>query len=189
MPDSRDQMISAILCRYRKLCADHDTAQHNVERMQAHQQALMAQINDCFAAARLFGFDLLAEFKHDANSDPSQLPLQALDPIAPPLFPVPAAPASRGRPKIKDLVLEAAEKTYPMPVKASDIRRDLASRGHAIHEKTVGMTLYRWVRKGRMRRTGRDWYFVPLEQRSPSILNGHHYGPEPGPNPVAPQTS
>ena len=175
MPDSRDQMIAVILDRYRQLCANHETAQQNVERTQAHQQALMAQINDCFAAARLFGFDLLAEFKHEAKGDPTQLPLQGPDPIAPPLSPVAAASASRGHRKIKDLVLEEAKDAHPSPVRAAEIRRKLATQGRAIHEKTVGMTLYRLSEVGCVRRDGWDWYFVPPDQRAPRKLNGHSY--------------
>jgi hypothetical protein len=175
MPDSRDQMIATILTRYRQLCADHDTAQQNVERMQQHQLGLMAQINDCFAAARLFGFDLVAEFQHEAKGDPSQLPLQAPNPIIPPLFPVGATPTPRRERKVKDLVLDAVEAAHPLPAKVADIRRDLADKGIAIHQKTVGMSLWRWLRNGRVRREGQNWYFVPPEHRATTKINGHQH--------------
>jgi hypothetical protein len=175
MPDSRDQMIATILTRYRQLCADHDTAQQNVERMQQHQLGLMAQINDCFAAARLFGFDLVAEFQHEAKGDPSQLPLQAPEPIIPPLFPVGATPTPRRERKVKDLVLDAVAAAFPLPAKVADIRRDLASKGITIHQKTVGMSLWRWLQHGCVRREGQSWYFVPPENRAVAKVNGHRH--------------
>lgn len=151
MPDSQDkQAIAAILARYERLRAEYDQDQENVERVQTHQRALLAQINDCFAAARLFGIEL------------SQSP-ESVD--------LPRRISSRHQ-SIKALVLEAVRMAYPNPVRAADVRRDLASRGHIIHEKTVGMTLYRWSQKGRVRREDRDWYFIP--KPGAEKLNGHH---------------
>jgi len=169
MPDSQDSLVAAILGRYRQLCADHETSQQNVERMQAHQQQLAAQINDCFAAARLFGFDLVAEFQREASGDPSQLPLQALVPTT--LAPVPALASPRGGPKIKDLILEVVEKVYPQSIGALDVGRDLANQGHAIHKKTPEMNLHRWLKKGCVERDGTKWRFVPSDRRT-SPING-----------------
>ena len=178
MADSQEEVRSAILARYRQLCAEHEKAQDNVEVVQTHQRGLMAQINDCFSAARLFGFDLMAEFKSEAHGDPRQSALRSPEPIAPALSPVPAGAIQRAGPSIKFLVLAATEKAYPHPVRAADIRKELANGGYAVHEKTVGMTLYRWSRDGYTRRSGRDWYFVPPDQRPPG-LNGRRYRPEP----------
>ncbi len=142
MPDSPEDAIAAIVARYQQLCADHEKAQAHIERLQIHQHGLAAQISDCFAAARLFGFDLVAAFG--------------------------AAPVGKSGPTIKDLVLEAAELAYPNPVEAAGIRRALAAAGHVIHEKTVGMTLYRLSVKGYVRRDGKQaWYFIPPDHRAP----------------------
>jgi hypothetical protein len=192
MVDSQEEVRAAILARYRQLCADHDKAQENVETVQAHQRELMTQINDCFSAARLFGFDLVAEFQGEAKGDPRQSMLRAPDPIVPGLSPVPAAPVVKSGPTIKALVLEVAEKAYPSPVRSSRVHQDLSSRGYILHEKTVGMTLYRWslpVNGGCTKRKGRDWYFVPPDQRGPTKVNGHRYGPEPVPESIAVQTA
>jgi hypothetical protein len=172
MTDSHDEIRATILARCRQLCVDHDNAQHNVGLVQAHQRELMAEINDCFSAARLFGFDLLAELQNEGMDDPRQPTSCVTTPAAPNLSPLPAGPIVMVRPTIKAMVLEAAEKAYPSPVRASGVRLDLATRGYTIHEKTVGMTLYRWSVRGCTRRDGRDWYFVPPAQRLCGKLNG-----------------
>ncbi len=175
MTDSSDDVVAVTLAIYRQLCADYERAQENVENLQSRQRDLQSRINDCFAASRLFGFDLRAEFEREAKGDPRQSTLRAPNPIVLELAPVPASPLGREGPTIKTLVLEAAEKAHPNPIKAADIRHQLAASGHIIHEKTVGMTLYRWSEKGCTRREGRDWYFVPTS----NVQNGKHFGPEP----------
>jgi len=172
MPDSYEEARAAILAKYRQYCADHEKSQQNVEVVQAHQRELMVKINDCFAAARLFGFDLVAEFKSEANGDPRQPTLQAPDPITPSLSPVPAMPGAKEGCSVKTLVLDALERAYPNPIRAGGVRKDLASRGYITHDKTVGMTLYRWSLVGCARRAGRDWYFVPSGQRTVRKANG-----------------
>jgi hypothetical protein len=174
MADSHEPTRAAILAIYRQLCADHDMARQNIEAVQTHMRTLRAKINDCFAAARLFEFNLLAEFQGDANGDPRQPMLQAPDPIAHELSPVSVTPVSKSGPPVKVLVLDAVEQAYPRPVRAANIRQELAGRGYAIHEKTVGMTLYRWSLDGHVRRDGRDWYFVPPENR-PTKANGRRF--------------
>jgi hypothetical protein len=44
------------------------------------------------------------------------------------------------------------------------------------HTQTAGMTCYRWSREGLMRRSGRDWYFVPEAERQSKRVNGHTFG-------------
>jgi hypothetical protein len=78
MVDSHEQARAAILAIYRQLCADHDMARQNIDMVQAHL-TLRAKINDCFAAARLFDFNLLAELQGEASGDPRQPMLQAPD--------------------------------------------------------------------------------------------------------------
>ena len=184
--EDREKMVAAIMHRYRQLCADHETAQQNVERVQAHQRELAQQINDCFAAARLFGFDLMAEFQREAKGDPRQPTLRSPDPLIPELMPVPAAHSIRNGPSIKEIVLAAAQAAYPDSVRAAQIRSELAERGHAIHEKSVGVAFYRLSVKGLVERRGKeDWYFVPQERRTGPV-NGHRHGSEPIPEFIAP---
>lgn len=58
---------------------------------------------------------------------------------------------------------------YPGAVKAAEVQEYLKMLGHDVHPKTVGMSLYRWSQKAAVRRDGRDWYFVP-EQDRPALL-------------------
>jgi hypothetical protein len=180
MVDSQSDPLVTILTRYKQLCTEHSSAQENVDRMQAHQRGLMAQINDCFAAARVFGFDLVDEFQRESKNTSGQPRLNMPDPVLTALFPMPVPPV-RGEVTIKDLVLDLAEKAYPAPVRASRLRHDLISRGHDIHEKTVGMTLYRLSQAGYVRRIGsRDWFFVPEEERElsePLAAGKTEFGP------------
>jgi hypothetical protein len=143
MSDSQENAaVAAILDRYWELCGAHERAQENICKLQAHQRELMAEINDCSAAARLFGLDLAR----------------------------PAIPrAGPNDQSVKAMVLQAAEDAHPQPVQASEVRRQLARQGYVIHEKTVGMTLYRWSLAGRVRRDGLDWYFVPHGTHRQSI--------------------
>jgi hypothetical protein len=66
----------------------------------------------------------------------------------------------------KDFVLAEARRVYPAPVRAGALREQVKKLGHDIHEKTIGMSLYRWSKRGLMRRHGLDWFFVPEFERS-----------------------
>jgi hypothetical protein len=68
---------------------------------------------------------------------------------------------------IRELVLERLKLAFPEGLKAADIRAHIeALRGTELHEKTVGMTLYRLSLDGAVSRTGRTWFFVP-EAKNP----------------------
>jgi hypothetical protein len=153
MLDSQDDVFATLLERYRKLCVERDNAQDNIERMQAHQRELVAQINDCLAAARVFDYSLGADDDSDIGDGPSRPPRS---------FYTPAAHPRQRTLTVRGLVLAAVEKAHPNSVRAADIHRQLIDRGYSVHEKTVGMTLYRWSLENRVRRDGKmDWYFVP----------------------------
>lgn len=171
--DLQDDARATILTRYSRLCTAHKNVQDNADRLQAHERELMAQISDCFAAARVFGFDLIAEFQRTAKIVSQQLPLRTSDRTASDLLrEVSPVAAARSEPTVRDLVLSAIERAHPNPVRASTLRRELANIGHATHEKTVGMTLYRLSKEGGVRRVGgRDWYFVPESERGASPEN------------------
>jgi hypothetical protein len=158
---------AGIVRRYRQFCADWAADQATIERhqsaiqaCQAHQQELAAKALDCEAAARAFGFNLVTAMA--ALVEQAQSQTQApLDVPQPPVAPPPIPPRGSKGPTIKELVLEIAQQAYPKPIRASDVRRQLANRGFSAHDKTVGMTLYRWLRSGELRRDNWDWYYVP----------------------------
>jgi hypothetical protein len=134
-----------------------EDAQRLIQRHQARQAELVSSHGECVIAGKVFGFDLEAEYREwvqggapGADSDNFEA------------RPTPAPVVSARRP-VREIILEAAERAHPAPVRAADLRRLVAEQGLAVHEKTVGMTLYRLSQTGQMfRRAGTiDWYFKP----------------------------
>jgi hypothetical protein len=172
MSDLRNDPIATILARYHKLCIAHTTAQGNIDRWQGCERDIMAKISDCFAAARVFEFDLIAEFQREAENGFRQSALETPDAISASLISLKPVAIVRSERTIKDLILWVTEREYPKPVRALNIRNELAKQGYNVHEKTVGMTLYRLSKKDFVRRIGRlDWYFVPESERRASPEN------------------
>lgn len=67
---------------------------------------------------------------------------------------------------IRDRVLAYLERAGNQGSKAAPIRKYLFDTyGQETHEKTVGMTLYRLLKDGAVKRTGHTWFFVPLVER------------------------
>jgi hypothetical protein len=74
------------------------------------------------------------------------------------------------RPAIKDVVLEQLREAVPAGRKAAELREYIErTYGESIHEKTVGMTLYRLSRDKLVRREGHTWFFgsAPAETENP----------------------
>jgi len=181
MSDSPDDLVATLQARYRKLCIERDNAQDNIERTQAHQRELIAQINDCLAAARVFDCNLGADAEIDAADSPGR-PSRS--------FHTPAVHPRQRTLTVRGLVLAAVEKAYPNAIRAADIHRQLIDRGHPVHEKTVGMTLYRWSLENRVRRDGKmDWYFVPPGHRHSIETRGACNGKAPESELMAPLAS
>jgi hypothetical protein len=65
-------------------------------------------------------------------------------------------------PRVKDVVLERLQLSFPNGLRASDLRQyyDTAFLT-TLHEKTIGMTLYRLSKDELVRREGRLWFYVP----------------------------
>ena len=60
---------------------------------------------------------------------------------------------------VRDFALERLKSAGTAGMKASEIRKFIeAARGTELHEKTVGMTLYRLSLEGLARRDGRTWF-------------------------------
>lgn len=63
---------------------------------------------------------------------------------------------------VREIVLERLKIAERRGAKASDIRSYIEMlRGKKLHDKTIGMTLYRLSMDGLARREGRIWYYVP----------------------------
>lgn len=84
----------------------------------------------------------------------------------------PSAKSERGRPTVRDVSLNLLEGVGSVGMKAERIR-DYLDRTHGltVHEKTVGMTLYRLSRDGLVHRVGHTWFFGPskAETKNPGV--------------------
>lgn len=70
--------------------------------------------------------------------------------------------------KIRKLVLDKLISSGAEGIKASIIKDEIISQGIEMHDKTVGMTLYRLSKDGLAKRDGRIWYFVSgVQQKEP----------------------
>jgi hypothetical protein len=138
-------------------------------------------IASCKAACTAFGYNrdnaeqwdyVMSHFAQEAvalynRTKPAYLP-EVLFPQAPQL----SAPDDKlpvieevavERPPVRSLVLERLLAVFPNGIKASEIRdyiQETYPASGELHEKTVGMTLYRLFKDGLARRDGRMWFSV-----------------------------
>jgi hypothetical protein len=75
--------------------------------------------------------------------------------------PEPKTPAAE-MPRISDIILSRLAAAGGKGDKAANIRKFIADEySTEIHEKTVGMTLYRLLKREEVRRTGHTWFIAP----------------------------
>jgi len=161
-----------ILERYHVLVGQWNENAAEITRLQAKQSFLSQQANDLTVAARVFQFDLAPTYQEVAvqiaNITASALVIPATPSASQALSasaPAKAMPVAKPRP-VHAIILEMAARAYPERVRASEIREELEKQGIVLHEKTVGMTLYRLSKQGLMERKRKaDWFFVPAAER------------------------
>ncbi len=91
-------------------------------------------------------------------------PSPAAEPRPLPAIPFPPAPPPVSRPTIRHLILTRLAATGDKGSKAAPIREWVETTfGQQIHEKTIGMSLYRLQKEGLVRRDGHLWFLVPLK--------------------------
>jgi len=114
-------------------------------KLKEQWRANAAALRDAVAAGRLFGVEI------DLPVDLDQPRLTQTS-----LF-EPAADTS-----IREAVLDQLKNAGEAGAKAADIRREIEKNlGRKLHEKTIGMTLYRLSLKGQSKRDGITWFYVP----------------------------
>jgi hypothetical protein len=121
-----------------------------------------SEIADCRATARLFQLDI--EFPPDEQEAQAAAP-EAADRQAKQLIervdPLQERPTAR-RQTLRDILLEQLKLAGETGSKAAPLREFFErTTGQIIHEKTVGMTLYRLLKDGLVHRTGHTWFFGP----------------------------
>jgi hypothetical protein len=152
------------------------------------------ELSDCRAAARLFGLeiefpsderdnhagsrDLQQYFQSFADAEREKFPT----PPPPPPHPASIHPPKHERPTVRELVLGRLRVGGATGEKAASIR-DYIERtyGEPLHSKTVGMTLYRLLQSGDVRREGQTWFLSPpkAEGENPGVA---------APGPIDPRT-
>lgn len=163
--------LADVLDRFVVADAAETNAKEELAKAEANKKTVLAEYAACYQTANLFGFNLDDEWRdHLQRNNPLLFPS---DQIAPPPAASPALTAAltAEEPKtIKERILEAVERAYPKAVRAAVLRQYLEDEFRIkTHEKTVGMTLYRLLRDGYVRRKGWDWFFVPeADRRKPT---------------------
>ncbi len=176
----------AVLARYRQLVDQYLVIQSAKSALDQRAEQLLSGANDCFAAARVLQFDAVAFtpiWEAAVEAHQKQTAFLAHEALIDALARGPEEPKTSGpppssdggtpqmpgaahagltAPTIKDRVLVAAEKAYPNPVRVTELRQQFGQSGIVVHEKSLGVALYRWSKAGRVRREGRDWYYVPV---------------------------
>jgi hypothetical protein len=126
-------------------------------KLKERWQANNAAWSDAVAAGRLFG--LAVTLPNDVErATPGGLPRYRPRLGQTTLF----EPAAEGEGSIREAVIDRLKKAGAAGAKAADIRREIEKmQGRELHDKTIGMTLYRLSLKGQSRRDGITWFYVP----------------------------
>ena len=164
--ERRNAIITETFSKYVECLCEWHEADMAEKAAAAAKQASYEKYQACLQVGKLFGFDLeqIWQARIEAQAKENQLfgppPERSQASSAAPT-PTPPKPKT-----IREHAIEAAEKAYPNAVRAGTIRKNLEEIGIKTHEKTVGMTLYRLLKDGVLRRDGWDWFFVPADQRN-----------------------
>lgn len=154
MQGETEQSVSkAVRAKHGELLRQLQGVEEEALRLQARRGEIQRQLEDCHAAARLFGIAL---------DDPPPRGAARV---------TPNGNGNREKLSVRLMVLEELKQAFPHPVRAGTVRKLLQEKGINVHEKTVGMTLYRLSLGDRplSRRSGRlDWYYVPDGEEQPS---------------------
>jgi hypothetical protein len=136
-----------------------DTWDRLVEK---HQEEVWALLREDHKTLAPFDFSPDRVFKKQladaALEKPKDELLVSIDTQATEALPRPQIP------KIQDILLMRLQDAGESGSKAAPLRQYIEDTYNIeIHEKTVGMTLYRLLRKGLVRRQGHVWFFVSQE--------------------------
>ena len=165
MSDPSNVVANALAMRFADLCSTHHglsreiaAAQARLEILEGRRRETWRDAQSMHSAAKQLNIDLIAvleELYRQANTPaenrPDLIPFEAVQSAIP----------AEGTATIREFALAQAKAAFPQPVRASELRKQLEADGRPTHEKTVGMTLYRLLREGHLRREGHNWFFLP----------------------------
>jgi len=181
-----------ILNRRDALLRERRSIRENRQALAQRDREIDRELADCRAAARLFDLtdiefppDEREEYMriraienrliHGARETAHVIDTQPSLSLTPEIKSISSPKEVRRQmPRIKDIVLDCLKAAGPEGTKAAKIKRYIESTYLAdIHEKTVGMTLYRLSQSKEkpVRREGQTWFFVPskAETKNPGV--------------------
>lgn len=131
--------------------------------MDARDRQIDRELADYHAAARVFGISLEIEKKKESTSDVlDELDRILRGPSSSPSAGQKAAAVRAEVPPIRQIVLDCLKLAGTQDSKAAAIQAHIEQTYRVkIHDKTVGMTLYRLSTEGLVRRDGRTWFIAP----------------------------
>lgn len=184
--DAKKSATDAIIAKRDALLAERAQVRLHRSALATRDREIDRDLADCKAAARLFELDI--EFPLDERDEAFREHLvrrareveiaariagkQQSPPLPQPLMPYrpqvsvtteysKPSPTAHNMPKIREIVLDQLRLAGPDGLKASVIQNYIRTTYEAdIHEKTVGMTLYRLSLDKLVRREGRQWFLV-----------------------------
>jgi hypothetical protein len=178
--DGDKQILLALALRYQGLWEQLDADLKEKKELEERIAATDKEANRVMAAATAFGLNpnldgwfapireaVGREIFDKAMADAGYFVLWDDEPVLTLPQEEPKKPLLEASASIRDLVLERLQIVGKTGAKTSDIRREIESlRKTRLHDKTIGMTLYRLSVDGLARREGRTWFFVP-EAKNP----------------------
>lgn len=151
--------------RLRELRNEHERLTKEMFDFVRKRDRVEREIEDCMAAARVFGGEEPAKRMDEAVSYALNNAVFRATRNALVHHVRPEWPRSR-KVLFKDAALRVLRDVHPEGLKAAEVRERVSAQyGLDSHEKTAGMTLYRLKKEGLVRRDGFTWFFVPPSQR------------------------
>ncbi len=173
MNDSaREQAMNLVRQRRDELLEQRRRLRHDRERLEARDREIDRELADCVAGARIFGhtLELPEEDRQEGHFSATQAILarrrarhaqwvarrRREEAEEEQTMPAPSMP------KIKDIVIDRLKAAAEEGTKAAPIQKYITETySRKIHDKTVGMTLYRLKLEGLAHKRGIVWFFGP----------------------------
>lgn len=193
----RAAAVEAIKAKARSLIAERQMMRDQMTQLDQRIRRTEIAIFDCRGAARLFDADIslpedmataravwVRRIMDDGPAKPvasapippelKTAPVPHAMPLPPGLFgfhtPTILGSIGNAEPSVREIAIEQLKRAGEAGSRASTVRQVAESiLKKKLHEKTVGMTLYRLSKDGIARRQGQIWFFVPpkVEAKNP----------------------
>jgi hypothetical protein len=168
-----DKLVAeALISKHNQALAEHQRLFDVLLDLYDESRENFAGLRDLHAAGRVFGLELeipdenarLAAqrfFLSPQARAEREIKLTAMQPAPAP------TPEAVAMPRIRDIVLERLKAAEKNGTRAAPIREYIRTTyGKDIHEKTVGMTLYRLANEKLAHRIGITWFYGPAVPES-----------------------